>query len=235
MWRHASIVLCIWSLVCLTPPCVYCWAWGGVTKDKEKKVKLQVWRTEHAHRWRVACYLGPYFTSSSPMRPAQILLSQILFTRPAPWGASRFCPVTFSDQLAPMDFSDSFHSGFPVIQESWKGLAISGFFVPFSRALFSPTLIQDRKVQTHGWPTGLPGCWCKGQLLPPSSIFSRIARIHLHTHLYVNCEIHKHTHRQTHTHTHTHTHTNTHTNLVIELFGTWLLTIGYRLPYLPSR
>ena len=66
VWQNALALYCICSQHCMTPCCVYCTGLGVVLqKTKNEKVKLQIWKTGFALRWRCVLLQTILWLSSS--------------------------------------------------------------------------------------------------------------------------------------------------------------------------
>ena len=198
--------LCVNSLVCVTPGSLYCRAWGGVKKDK--KGKLKDWTCtlmEDCVSFRTFFWFCP------PTPCVWLEFYQIRADHFNSRGASRLwahlTPFAFSDQLSlaetfellwrillTLTISTDQFSAFKKTEK--KSLVISGFFVPFYRALFNPTLIHVMSSlcsnsQFIYWPAD--GGWVKNSSF---LVFLHTAWIHLRTyaHRYTCIYLCAHTH-----------------------------------------
>ena len=108
MARLVSAVYLL-TAVCVLMLCLLHWALGGVTKDKEEKIRLVVRRTGLAHRG-VCVLLKTFFWHCYPLIcPARILLCQTLADYPISRGVNRLWP-----HLWQIPLTNSFHSRLPL-------------------------------------------------------------------------------------------------------------------------
>ena len=151
-----------------------------------------------------------------PNALARTLPCQILADHPssrcAGWFWAHLIPVAFSDQLSPMDISNSFHS---VLQLLLRKQELLGHFLfvwfPFPARCLAHVYSWSwgHLFQTHVDWLGCKAGWCVEVQLPPSS-FYRIPHGYIYTHIHTDTYVYTYLHRyicyDTHTYTHTHTH-----------------------------
>ena len=119
---------------------------GGVTKDMSHKTKKSKPKTaggglsSRILNWFCSSHMfGTNSILPDPSRSPQLKgCEKILKASPR--------SLSSTNSLRRFPLTHTFLSEFPVLQWNRKRLIIFCFFVPFSRILFSPTLIQGREA-----------------------------------------------------------------------------------------